>query len=95
MLEWADGVWRPEIRGGWRQVLNDYDRASSARFREAPDGTPKFHSKSEDAQYGAELALGLSFQPQGKRSTVHVGYEAFVGNRTLVHSLKASLMIPF
>lgn len=95
LLEWADGVWRPEFSARWRQVFSDYDRASSARLRAAPAGTPSFRTTSEDAQFGAELAAGVSFQPHGTRNTVHLGYESFVGNRTLVHTIKGTFRIPF
>lgn len=95
LLEWADGVWRPEVTVRWRQVFNDYDRASSARLRAAPAGTPRFRSKSEDAQYGGEFGAGVSFQPHGTRNTVHLGYDAFVGDRTQVHTLMGTVRIPF
>jgi uncharacterized protein with beta-barrel porin domain len=95
LLEWADGVWRPEFSAQWRQVVNDYDRSSSAHFRSAPAGTPRFRTASEDAQYGADLEGGVSFQPYGTRNTIHVGAGAFVGNRTLVTTATATLRIPF
>ena len=31
LLEWADGVWRPQIHASWRQVWTDYDREAVAR----------------------------------------------------------------
>ena len=94
-LEWADGVWRPQIDASWRQVWNDYDRAFSSRLRGAPPGTPSFRTTSQDAEYGADLGARVSFQPQGTRNTVELGYEAFVGNGTMVHSLTMRFRMPF
>ena len=95
LLEWADGVWRPEIEASWRQVLNDYDRALSSRLDGAPAGTPKFRTRTRDTEYGGDLAARVSFQPHGTRNTIDLSYEAFLGNRTTVHSLTARFRIPF
>ncbi len=94
-LEWADGVWRPEIAASWRQVWNDYDRALSSRLEGAPPGTPSFRTEAQDAEYGADLAASVSFQPQGSRNTIELGYEGFIGDRTMVHSVVARFRMPF
>lgn len=95
LLEWADGIWRPEIHGGWRQVWNDYDRHLSARLRSAPPGTGRYRVRSEDAQYGARFGAGVSFQPQGTRNHVSVEYDGFQGDGTTSHTVMATLRIPF
>lgn len=94
-LEWADGVWRPAVHGGWRQLWNDYDRHLGARLRSAPAGSGRFRVRSEDAQYGGRFGAGVSFQPQGTRNHVEVGYDAFLGDGTTSHAVMARLRIPF
>jgi outer membrane autotransporter protein len=95
LMNWADGVWRPEVTMRWRQILSDYDRASSAELRAAPSSTPKFRTKSEDAQYGGELGVAVNFQPHESRSTIQVGYETFIGDRTTTHTVMGTFRIPF
>jgi uncharacterized protein with beta-barrel porin domain len=94
-LEWADGVWRPELEAAWRQVWNDYDRAFSSRLAGAPSGTPRFRTAAQDARYGADLGARVSFQPYGTSNTFELGYEAFVGDGTTVHTAIARVRIPF
>jgi subtilase-type serine protease len=94
LLEWADGVWRPEIRASWRQVWNDYDRNVSARLDGAPARTPEFRTRSQDAQYGADLGARIGFQPFGTANTIDLSYGAFIGDRTAVHTLMARFRMP-
>lgn len=94
LLEWTDGVWRPEISASWRQVWNDYDRNLSAKLRGAPAGTPDFRTRTQDAQWGADLGVRVSFQPHGTRSTVELGYEAFVGDGSVSHAAMLRFRMP-
>jgi len=93
-LEWTDGVWRPEISARWRQVFSDYNRDFDARLRSAPAGTPKFNVNAYDAQYGAKVGARVSFQPNGTRNTIEIGYDAFVGDDSLSHAVIARFRIP-
>jgi uncharacterized protein with beta-barrel porin domain len=94
-LEWADGVWRPELRASYRHVWNDYERALSSRLSGAPNGTPDFRTRTEDAEYGADLGGRVTFQPHGSRNTIEVGYDAFFGDSTTVHSAMLRFKVPF
>lgn len=93
-LEWADGVWRPEISASWRQVWNDYDRDMKSSLSGAPGGTPELRTEAEDARIGADLGARVSFQPHGTRNTIELGYEAFVGERSISHGVMARIKIP-
>jgi outer membrane autotransporter protein len=94
-LEWADGVWRPEVRASYRHVWNDYDRALSSRLSGAPGATPDFRTRSQDAEYGADLGARIGFQPHGSRNTIEVGYDAFFGDDTTVHRASLRFKMPF
>lgn len=94
-LEWADGVWRPEITGSWRQVWSGYDREANARLRGAPAGTPDFRTRTQDAQWGADVGARVSFQPHESRKTIELGYEAFVGDGTVSHAAMLRFRMPF
>ena len=95
LLEWADGVWRPQVHASWRQVWTDYDRDFDARLRGAPAGTRAFEASAEDAQYGGRVGGSVSFQPYGSRNTIELGYEAFVGDGTTSHVARAMFRVPF
>jgi uncharacterized protein with beta-barrel porin domain len=92
-LEWADGVWRPEVDVRWRERWTGSDRDVSARFAGAT-GTGPFTVAARDARRGVELAARVSFQPVRTRTTVQLAYEAFVGDGTLVHQATARVNIP-
>ncbi len=94
-LEWADGVWRPQVQAGWRQVWTGYDRDFDARLTGAPSTTPKLRVRSEDAQYGANVGGRVSFQPFGTRNSIEIAYDAFVGDRTTAHTVLATFRMPF
>jgi uncharacterized protein with beta-barrel porin domain len=93
-LEWADGVWRSEITGSWKQFFGDYNRSLSAKLTGAPDDTPQFRTRAQDAQWGADLGARVSFQPHGSRTSIEVGYEAFVGDGSLSHTAMLRVRMP-
>jgi hypothetical protein len=49
---------------------------------------------ARDASRGLEAAARVTFQPVHSRTTVHLGYEAFIGGGNLVHGLMAKVRIP-
>ena len=93
-LEWADGVWRPEFTASWTQVWKGYNRALDAKLRGAPAATPEFRTRTRDAQWGADLAARVSFQPHGSRNSIEAGYEVFLGDGNLSHAAMVRLRMP-
>ena len=94
LLEWADGVWRPEVHASWRQVWNDHDRALSSRLDGAPSGAPRFRTETEDAEIGADFGASVIFQPYGTRNTIELGYEGFVGDGSMSHAAMLRFRMP-
>jgi len=92
---WSSGLWRSEVRASWRQVWTGHDREFDAQLAGAPGGTPSFQVETQDAQYGAILGGGISFQPEGSHTTIGIDYDAFVGEDTLAHTVLATLRVPF
>lgn len=93
-LEWADGVWRPEVDVRWREFWTGARRSVDARLVGAPAGTGRFAVDAADAERGVEIAARLSFQPLRSRVTIGVGYEAFLGDGTTAHRFDAKLRVP-
>lgn len=91
---WPSGTWRPELRGSWRQVWTGYDRSFDGRLAGAPGGTPSLEVQTQDAQWGAVLGGGVSFQPADTLATFGLDYGAFVGDGTTSHTVLATLRIP-
>lgn len=94
-LEWADGIWRPEITATWVQLFGDYNRTLTARLGGAPADTPDFRTRAQDAQWGADLGARVSFQPRGSRNSVELGYQVFLGDGNLSQAVLLRFRMPF
>ena len=93
-LEWADGIWRPEITATWVQFFGDYNRTLTARLGGAPTDTPDFRTRAQDAQWGADLGARLSFQPRGSRNSIELDYQVFVGDGNLSQAALLRFRVP-
>jgi outer membrane autotransporter protein len=95
LLEWADGVWHPELKVSWREAWTDWDRKLSATLVGAPQDVDPFTVQASDAKRGVEIGAHMRFQPLRSRATVAVGYDGFIGDRSYVHLVSATLRVPF
>lgn len=94
-LEWADGVWSPNVSVQWRQGFGDVDRDQKAEMQGAPSGTGSFKSKAKDSNGGVEVGGHLSFQPLNTATSVDVGYDGYFGDDVTNHSANVSVRVPF
>jgi hypothetical protein len=93
-LEWADGIWRPEIDVRWREFWTGNDRALYARFQGAPADVGDFRVQAAYARRGAEVGAGVSFQPWKWRGTLAARYQAFVGDGSFVQQAVVGVRVP-
>ena len=94
-LEWADGVWTPELSAHWRQDFGDVDRDLPAEMQGAPAGTGDFDSEARDSNGGVEVRGGVTFQPLESAVAVGIHYDGYFGDDVTNHSANASVRIPF
>lgn len=94
-IQWANGLWRPEIDLRWRSNWTGVDRDIEGRFVGAPAGTGFFTARGEDVEQGAEVTIGTTFQPYGTQALVTAGYRGFIGFGAQSHGLNLDIRIPF
>jgi uncharacterized protein with beta-barrel porin domain len=93
-LEWADGVWRPELSLRWREIWTGRERDLTSRLTGAPAQAGTFTVSGRDAQRGAEAGLRVMFQPEGTDVQVGLGYDGFYGDGTFNHFVGIQLRVP-
>jgi uncharacterized protein with beta-barrel porin domain len=95
-LLWMDGIWRPTLDIGWRQILVGAERDLKARLNGAPDTVQAFEIEGDEDAGGFELGAGLSFVPKNaNRLQFDLRYDLFRGPETLEHDLVAKVRIGF
>lgn len=87
-------VFIPELSVGYRAVVEGADRNVDARLEHAPGSVGNLDVEGQDSKGGAEIGVGLAFQPEGGM-TMGLGYGLFVGDHTTGHSARLSLRMPF
>ena len=92
-LEWAVGVWRTELDVRWHSVWLDADRDLEARFRGSLAGGG-FEVEAEDADQGALVQLGTTFQPYKAGVLVGLRYRGYLATDRQVHAGTLELEIP-
>jgi len=94
LLEWADGVWRPQIHARWRETWLDSDREIDARLAGAAASAGSFTVEADTPERGAEVGARLAFQPETLGTRFALGYDFFVGSQTREHQLRVELRVP-
>lgn len=93
-LEWADGVWRPELSARWREVWSGRERDIDGRLAGAPAGVGTFTVSGRDARRGAEVGARMMFQPYGWGAQVGLAYDGFYGDGTFNHFVGLEARVP-
>jgi uncharacterized protein YhjY with autotransporter beta-barrel domain len=94
-IQWANGLWRPEVEVRWRGNWTDVDRDLKGRLTDAPLGTGSFLVQGKDAGQGGELNVGITFQPYGTQALLSAGYRAFIAPDNQLHRASLDIRIPF
>ena len=94
-LEWADGLWTPEVNLNWRQIWTGADRELNAVMPDAPASAGGYRVDAKDANSGVEFGARLEFQPLAWRTSFAFEYQGFWSNRDLNHHLGLSARVPF
>jgi len=93
-LEWADGVWTPEVSARWRGNWIGRDRELDARMVGAPAGVGSFTVEGQDAKQGLQVGAGVAFQPLRLRMSIRFDYDGFYGDGSTIHRIGASIRVP-
>ena len=93
-LEWADGVWTPELTARWRGNWIGRERDLDARMVGAPAGVSGFTVGGQDAEQGLQVGAGVAFQPLRLRMSIRADYDGFYGDGSMIHRIGASIRIP-
>lgn len=94
LLEWADGVWTPELTARWRGNWIGRERDLDARMVGAPAGVRGFTVGGQDAKQGVQVGAGVAFQPLRALMSIRLDYDGFYGDGSMVHRIGASIRIP-
>ena len=94
ILENADGVWRPQLRIAWRQVVTGAHRDITSRFSQIAGST--FTIQADAADRGFEVGAGIDWSPALiNRFTFGVHYDAFVWENVLNQTLMGQVRFSF
>jgi uncharacterized protein with beta-barrel porin domain len=93
-LEWADGVWTPEVSARWRGNWIDTKRDFDARMAGDPVGVGSFRVTGKDATQGVQVGAGVSFQPLRILMSIRLDYDGFYGDGSMIHRIGASVRVP-
>jgi outer membrane autotransporter protein len=93
-LEWANGVWRPEITAGWREIWTGRERDLDARLSGAPAGVGSFTVSGDDEERGAQVGARVLFQPAGTRIQAGLDFDGFFGDGTDNYFVGLELRVP-
>jgi outer membrane autotransporter protein len=94
LLEWADGVWTPEISARWRGNWIGNERDFDARMVGAPAAASGFTVEGKDAEQGLQAGAGLAFRPLRAHLSIRADYDGFYGDGSMIHRIGASIRIP-
>ncbi len=95
LLEWADGVWTPEIKVAWRANWTDSDRKIRARFSDTNPGSGTFRVDADDDTHGAEIGAHLRFQPLRTGASVSLDYDGYFSEDNILNRFGMSFRVPF
>ena len=95
LLEWADGLWTPEVNVRWRRLWTGNSRQLDALMPDAPSEVPAYRVDARDAKSGVEFGANLRFQPLDWRASLALEYEGFYGDGSLIHQFGISARVPF
>jgi outer membrane autotransporter protein len=93
-LEWADGIWTPEVTARWRGNWIGREREFDARMVGAPVGVGNFTVEGRDPKQGVQVGAGVGFQPLRLRMSIRFDYDGFYGEGSMIHRVGASVRIP-
>jgi outer membrane autotransporter protein len=93
-LEWADGIWTPELSARWRGNWIGMERDLDARMLGAPVGVSDFTVSGREAKQGVQVGAGVAFQPLRLLMSFRLDYDGFYGDGSMIHRIGASIRVP-